>query len=372
MMTDGAGAVWVALVCSGCRDPHPAPVAAAPAPAPPHSLLGALLCCSACQTLLPPASGHARVRGTTVELLCRGCAEPAPPPAAPVLPPAPGRRRPGLQLRWRLCRRWLRRKRHSAALLPAVTAFLVLAPAQGAPPGLAEPLLMADTGEGARAVRDPSLRIAAAEHGHLHPLASGPEQAAPIASDWRALIWYHPLVGHRELPGKADRRFGAERTGRRPECGRGHCGVDIGDQRGDVVHAVQPGLVERIVGTSERKGGRYVKLRHPSGFVSYYMHLDRIHPDLVPGVEVAAGDPLGTLGSSGVEHSPPHLHFAVAMVHEDGSETFVDPEPMLRAAVLLDSAAPFPAHGSGSRGEDNADYDDRAHFAHRREILGAE
>ncbi|HET6610534.1 MAG TPA: M23 family metallopeptidase [Kofleriaceae bacterium] len=156
------------------------------------------------------------------------------------------------------------------------------------------------------------------------------------------LTWYHPLAGQRLLPIRADRRFGAGRDGDRPtECGRGHCGVDLGGVRGSVVHAARPGIVARIVRDPNRSGGKYVRLEHPEGFVTSYMHLDRIRPDLVVGVEVAAGEPLGILGRTGIHHSGPHLHFSVAR-RTDRGLVFLDPEPMLGRAVVLAEAAPYP------------------------------
>ena len=163
-----------------------------------------------------------------------------------------------------------------------------------------------------------------------------------LTDEQAELPWVHPLAGERELPAKHDRRFGAERPGHRPaECGAGHCGVDLGDERGQVVHAALGGRVIRVKRDAGSRSGRYVAIEHPQGLRSRYMHLDRIHPDLVVGMEIASGEPIGLLGTSGIRNSPPHLHFTVERKSDSGWQ-YVDPEPMLTQATVLDSPAPLP------------------------------
>jgi len=213
---------------------------------------------------------------------------------------------------------------------------LVLAPSVATPiRDLAYDLLVDDDVVYAGTIeRTAVFAVPAAEHRRIDPLT--------LSDDGEELTWIHPLAGpERQLPSSASRRFGAQRTGTRPECGAGHCGVDLGHERGVVVHAAADGFVARIVRDRDRKGGRYVKLEHPSGFRTYYMHLDRIRGDLRRGTFVPAGAPVGTVGRSGIQRSGPHLHFAVS---REGlvRERFFDPEPMLRHAILLDEPAKLP------------------------------
>jgi murein DD-endopeptidase MepM/ murein hydrolase activator NlpD len=149
---------------------------------------------------------------------------------------------------------------------------------------------------------------------------------------WRASTWFHPLTGERVLPERAMRKFGAERGGDRPaECGRGHCGVDLG-KFGLIVRAAQPGTIERIQARSINNAGRYVRITHDDGFESHYLHLHRIRPGLREGMRVSGGEPIGVVGRSGIKRSEPHLHFALA--YRDGARHYyVDPEPMLRHAL---------------------------------------
>ncbi len=148
--------------------------------------------------------------------------------------------------------------------------------------------------------------------------------------------WVHPVLGTGEpLPATRARRFGAERPGKRPpECGGGHCGVDLSGERGTPVVAVAPGEILQVHGASSGRGGRYVRVRHPDDTVSSYFHLDEVAADLVAGQEIEAGRRLGTLGSSGVKVSGPHLHFGIG--YADGTRTIhLDPVPFLRRAVIL-------------------------------------
>jgi murein DD-endopeptidase MepM/ murein hydrolase activator NlpD len=155
-----------------------------------------------------------------------------------------------------------------------------------------------------------------------------PPGAAPESD-----TWIHPLYGPaRKLPVRNTRRFGAAREGMRPEeCREGHCGVDLGTQRGEPVLAVHDGVVERVVREDDGKEGRFIRINHRGGtVVTSYMHLDQVRPDLKPGIPVKAGDVVGTIGETGVQHSGPHLHFAVSVRSDgDGPELFIDPEPLL-------------------------------------------
>ena len=100
----------------------------------------------------------------------------------------------------------------------------------------------------------------------------------------------------------------------------GHVAVDIGAREGTPVYAALAGTVRgvwpngRLLG-----GGNTVALSHTDRTDgSVYMHLAWIRPGLRPGVRVARGELLGTVGRT--DSSPddglfsvsgPHLHLAV-------------------------------------------------------------
>lgn len=161
----------------------------------------------------------------------------------------------------------------------------------------------------------------------------GPEPPPPeyqAESD----LWVHPLRGPvRRLPERSGRRFGAERDHDSPEsCGQGHCGVDLGELKGEPVLAVHNGVVEKVVRFEiDERSGKYIRLLHYGGrVITSYMHLDSIAAELQPGMHVRAGEVIGTVGDSGVKNSGPHLHFTFATrAAENAPEVYVDPLALL-------------------------------------------
>lgn len=322
--------------------------------------MSARIHCLGCRAPVAASAGRPVVLGTEVGVICQRCSVPpaprSPAPASSAAePPAADARRQRLrtfaagadriarvtaQAGVRaaaslkdVCRRESTHRILGAFALSSALLLLVASPVDAPMVGHRLLSVSAESSTSTRALA--RLQVAAPEAERRHPLSVGREGEVPV--------WYHPLATQdRLLPGRASRRFGATRPGDRPEeCGAGHCGVDLAGEPGTVIHAARPGRVSRIVRDPDRPSGRYVRLEHDAGFASTYMHLGRIHPELVVGVEVAAGEPLGTLGSTGIEHSPPHLHFAVMRI-DNGRQRFVNPAPMLREAVLLQRPAPFP------------------------------
>ncbi len=157
------------------------------------------------------------------------------------------------------------------------------------------------------------------------------EERLPMLKDW-----VFPVLDSDEgFPLKPSRQFGAFREGkRRPECDRGHCGVDLSGPRGAPVVAVAYGTVVRIERRSNRRSGKYVRLQHQEDVYTAYMHLDDIAEGLRVGDEVEAGDVLGTLGRTGILHSAPHLHFGLE-IPRPGRIYYLDPLPYLKTAERL-------------------------------------
>ncbi len=149
--------------------------------------------------------------------------------------------------------------------------------------------------------------------------------------------WVHPVIGSEQLvPSKRTRLFGAMRPGARSEeCGKGHCGVDLDGPRGTPVVAIREGIIERVVRDEDARGGRYVWLYHEDiGLRTEYFHIDQIAPDVRQGEPVQAGQWLGTLGKTGIEHSEPHLHFTVRDVEDE--LRYLDPAPFLEEAQVIE------------------------------------
>ncbi|MCB9563399.1 MAG: M23 family metallopeptidase [Kofleriaceae bacterium] len=190
------------------------------------------------------------------------------------------------------------------------------------------------------------------------PAPNLPERDGEPLDDWFPTLaeWVHPVPGTREVvPHQASRFFGAPRDGvDRPECGRGHCGVDLEGIRGQPVVAVAWGTVARIQLDPNRRGGRYVRIEHPDFVYTTYFHLDAVARDLHVGDEVEPGTPLGLLGRSGIKVSLPHLHFALEIPDAGSTEQvhFIDPSPFLaRAQVLPRDAVATPPSDPGIPGD---------------------
>ena len=100
-----------------------------------------------------------------------------------------------------------------------------------------------------------------------------------------------------------------------------HAGVDLREPYGAEIHATAPG---RVTHAGPMGGyGDMVEIDHGDGLATRYGHMAEV--DVREGDEVAAGAPLGRLGSTG-RSTGPHLHYEVRI---DGEP--VDPERFLRA-----------------------------------------
>jgi murein DD-endopeptidase MepM/ murein hydrolase activator NlpD len=195
---------------------------------------------------------------------------------------------------------------------------------------------------GKRLATVPAAALAPAAHAMKPPTQD--EAMAILAKTVDSDVWVHPLPGPaRRLPERDTRRYGAGRPGGRPEeCAGGHCGVDLGGRKGELVMVVHDGVIERVQRDAEEGGrrgneGRFILVNHKGGtVVTSYIHLDGIREDLRPGVPVKAGEVIGTVGDTGVKESGPHLHFAVSVrPNPDGDQLYIDPEPMLHLWPLM-------------------------------------
>jgi murein DD-endopeptidase MepM/ murein hydrolase activator NlpD len=135
------------------------------------------------------------------------------------------------------------------------------------------------------------------------------------------------------MPANHTGAFGAVRDNAPPpECLQGHCGVDVGYEWGEPVHAVHDGIVDWVNrGPNEDHGGVFVKITHRDGALfSWYFHLAAVPRWVQPGTKVKVGSVIGLLGDTGIKHSAPHLHFAMTVRPPSaGRERYIDPEPLL-------------------------------------------
>lgn len=157
--------------------------------------------------------------------------------------------------------------------------------------------------------------------------------------------WTHPVTSSAELmPELASRHFGSTREGvERPECGAGHCGIDLDAPRGRPLVSVADGIVVRVERAelgADGRSGRYVRIQHDDGTLTAYMHMDEV-AEIEVGDHVLAGQYVGTLGATAVGNTPPHCHFSLeipnsAAAKGDVRDThYIDPAPFLVRATIV-------------------------------------
>lgn len=107
---------------------------------------------------------------------------------------------------------------------------------------------------------------------------------------------------------------------------RKHEGVDIIANRGQEVLAVADGTITKVYTADTAKlSGNAVRLTMADGTYFFYAHLDTFAPGVAVGAKVAAGQVIGTVGSTGT--TTPHLHFEV---HPQGGAA-VNPYQIVKA-----------------------------------------
>lgn len=132
----------------------------------------------------------------------------------------------------------------------------------------------------------------------------------------------------------AVRTYGGERR---------HEGCDIFDVTGEegrlTVCSVSDGTVEKL-GWLEL-GGYRVGIRTETGLYFYYAHLAEYAPGLFIGQKIRAGEPIGTMGSTGYGKEGTsgsfavHLHFGI-YVGDGEREVSINPYPFLKKVVTLE------------------------------------
>jgi murein DD-endopeptidase MepM/ murein hydrolase activator NlpD len=89
---------------------------------------------------------------------------------------------------------------------------------------------------------------------------------------------------------------------------RAHRGVDYGAPQGSPVVAVASGTV--VSASYDGTNGRMVRLRHSSGYESYYLHLSAFASGVRAGTRVSQSDVIGYVGATGLATGP-HLHYGL-------------------------------------------------------------
>ena len=122
--------------------------------------------------------------------------------------------------------------------------------------------------------------------------------------------------------------------------GRIHNAIDIMAPHGTPVVAADAGRILRL--STSALGGITIYATDPEErFVYYYAHLQGYREGLAAGTQVARGDTLGYVGSTGnASPSAPHLHFQVMRMPDDrrywGGEP-INPFPALAGSARRDA-----------------------------------
>jgi murein DD-endopeptidase MepM/ murein hydrolase activator NlpD len=130
-------------------------------------------------------------------------------------------------------------------------------------------------------------------------------------SNSRKFLMREPVKGGRFTSGFGYRRHPILGTRRM------HTGVDWAAPPGTPILAAGSGTVE----FAGRRGGygNRVRIRHGNGYQTTYSHLQRIADGITQGAQVAQGEVIGYVGSTGVSTGP-HLHYEVLV-----DNRFTDP-----------------------------------------------
>lgn len=89
---------------------------------------------------------------------------------------------------------------------------------------------------------------------------------------------------------------------------RPHHGVDYGAPTGTPVRCTANGTI--VSAAWDGGGGKTVKVRHPNGYLTAYLHLSRFASGVRPGRRVDQGEVIGYVGSTGLSTSS-HLDYRV-------------------------------------------------------------
>src|SRR5688572_26849065 len=127
-------------------------------------------------------------------------------------------------------------------------------------------------------------------------------------------------------------RFSSSRRHPVLHTNRAHRGVDYAAPTGAPVIAAAAGVV--VAASVDRTNGRMVRVRHASGYETFYLHLSAFASGIRAGVRVDQGQTVGLVGSTGLATGP-HLHYGLTR-----NGVFVNP---LREHMNQPPGEPVPA-----------------------------
>ncbi|MEZ5331750.1 MAG: peptidoglycan DD-metalloendopeptidase family protein [Thermoanaerobaculia bacterium] len=136
---------------------------------------------------------------------------------------------------------------------------------------------------------------------------------------------------------------------------RPHYGVDYGAPTGTPVRVTANGVV--LSAGWDRGGGKVVKVRHPNGYLTAYLHLSRFADGIRSGARVRQGDVIAYVGSTGLATAS-HLDYRVQHdghwidplsiksvpaepIPQDRLASYLERRDLMRASLF--DGAPWPA-----------------------------
>jgi murein DD-endopeptidase MepM/ murein hydrolase activator NlpD len=125
----------------------------------------------------------------------------------------------------------------------------------------------------------------------------------PDGRPMRKMFLRSPLRYSRVTSRFTNRRFHPVLKRYRP-----HYGVDYGAPTGTPARVTANGTV--VFAGWDRGGGKTVKVRHPNGYLTAYLHLSRYGPGVRSGRRVSQGDVIGYVGATGLVTGA-HLDYRV-------------------------------------------------------------
>ena len=130
-------------------------------------------------------------------------------------------------------------------------------------------------------------------------------------------------------------RFSSNRFHPVLKVNRPHYGVDYGAPTGTPVRATANGSV--VFRGRSGGAGNMVKLRHPNGYETSYLHLSKFDRRACRGCRVRQGEVIGYVGSTGLSTGP-HLDYRVKRSgrYMDPLKLKSEPAPSLEGSTLAD------------------------------------
>lgn len=131
---------------------------------------------------------------------------------------------------------------------------------------------------------------------------------APLSSYAGASSYGRPSAGLSSYNGPSTGSGGTtlQQAPRAPRALFMHEGIDLVAPTGTPVHAAADGVV--IGAAPNGRYGNWIRIDHAGKLATVYGHLSAFAPGIAPGAEVARGELIGFVGSTG-RSTAPHLHF---------------------------------------------------------------